>query len=55
MASFVVANRFEDSRRRRRLLAVIGFFALLVGATPVRAVTFIKGVDVYTGDGVVNW
>ena len=30
-------------------------FILLVGPQSVSAVTFIQGIDVYTGDGAVNW
>ena len=37
------------------VLAVLGAFILLIGPQSVLAVTFIQGMDVYTGDGAVNW
>ncbi len=36
-------------------LAALSAFVLLIGPRPVLAVTFIQGIDVYTGDGAVNW
>ncbi len=36
-------------------LASLSAFILLVGPQSVSAVTFIQGLDVYTGEGVVNW
>ena len=36
-------------------LAALGAFVLLIGPQSVSAVTFIQGIDVYTGDGAVNW
>ena len=38
-----------------RLLMAIGAAAILIGASPASAVTYIQGFDVYTGDGAVNW
>ncbi len=40
---------------RRQLPAAFGALAVLCCTMPVGAVTYIQGIDVYSGDGVVNW
>ena len=47
--------QFRYCPTKLQTLAALRAFVLLIGPRPVLAVTFIQGIDVYTGDGAVNW